>query len=192
MAKSTKAVPTKMVWRIFKFFERFEYTHDSFKKKPLQYVKSFVGSGTDDMSAEYFKQMQDLWLYDDYHRLKCVFADIRDISANAGIKHRGYLLDGSGRAATNSLIGSWVKLDGKAAGRVLKKLAKVGLIEWVPMPDFDNMDDPTPPQPPEKAKTKAQIAADKRKAKQEAALAKKAADKGDKAEKPKTGKKRFY
>ncbi len=181
-----------MVWRIFKFFERFEYTHEAYKKKPLDFVKSFVGSGTKDISAEYFRQIQDLRLYPDYLSLKGMFSDIRDISANAGVLHRGYLLDGMHQPATSKLIGSWVGLDAKAAGKALKKLEKVGLIERVELPDFDTIEPPEPnlPKPPKTAK---QIAAEKKakaKAKRDAKKAEKTADNSSKAENSEAGEKR--
>ncbi len=181
--KEPKKAPAKMVWRIFKFFDRFEYTHDAFKKKPLYFTKSFVGSGFDAISAGYFKQIQDLKLYPDYLMLKGMFDDIRDISANAEVTYRGYLLDGGQCPASSKLIGSWVGLDARSANAALKKIQRAGLIELVELPDFDSMEDPTPPKPPEKPKTKKQIAAEKRKAKAEAAKAKKAAADAAKAEK---------
>lgn len=139
MKEAKKKAPAKHVWRIFKFSERFEPPDSDGldPQKPLPYMRQLVGSGHDDISVEYFKQIQDLRLCPDYMMLKGVFLIIMEQSANRSITYRGYLLDGNCQPATNQLIGLWTMLDAKAAGAAMKKLAKVGLIERVPMPDFD-------------------------------------------------------
>lgn len=140
----TKAVPK--VWRVFRFEERFELSDDVryCRRTPLQYIREYVGSGQDDESIAYKQQLAILRSRPNRAELFLAFYEIRENAANRSRCYRGYLLDESFRPASEKKISLLLKLDYKVARRVLKELAEIGLIERVPVPDFD-LDVNTPP-----------------------------------------------
>lgn len=135
--------PTKnrgrKVWHITRFHQRYELPDDVRfdRKSPLLYTKDYVGSGTDDESCSYFKQMMELRTRPNWLELKGAFAELKNISANASKVYRGYLLDSNFQPASDEQIGSWLGLDSKESKELLIQLNQAGLIEQVTMPDFE-------------------------------------------------------
>jgi hypothetical protein len=82
-------------WHISRFQQRYELPDDVRfdRKSPLLFIKSFVGSGTDDESCSYFRQLMSLRAKPNWLLLRGAFAEIVNISANASKIYRGYLLD---------------------------------------------------------------------------------------------------
>ena len=127
------------VWGIFHFQERFELPDDVRfdRKSPLIYTKDFVGSGTDDESCSYFRQIMSLRTRSNWLQLRGAFAELKNISANSSGTYRGYLLDSNYQPASDEQIGSWLGLGVKESKELLIQLSQAGLIEQVTMPDFE-------------------------------------------------------
>ena len=141
-AQSPRPARTKTVlkvWRVFRFEERFELPDNVrfCRQKPLQYIREYVGSGQDDESIAYKQQLAILRSRPNRAELFLAFYEIRENAANRSRCYRGYLLDENFKPASEKKIGLLLKLDYKAARRVLKELAEIGLIERVPVPEFD-------------------------------------------------------
>ena len=136
----TKRKVVKKVWHIYHFAERYELPDDVryCRKSPLLFTRDFVGTGQDDEAISYQQQMMAL-----HHKktngfmLKGIFADLKNIAANRSRAYRGYMLDEKLHPANEKKISQWLRLDEKLTATVLKELADVGLIERVPLPEFD-------------------------------------------------------
>ena len=157
MAKAKAAKPAarkpagrraKYIWHIFRFQERFELSDDVryCRRSPLLFTRDFVGSGQDDEAISYQQQMNVLKTRDNRLVLRGAFHELKEIAANRSRCYRGYLLDERFRPATERKISQWLNVDIKLARKILKDLADIGLIERVPVPQFD----PTVNDPPEK------------------------------------------
>lgn len=129
----------KKVWHIFRFRQRFELPEDIRydRKSPLQYTKDFVGSGNDDESCNYFNQIMALRAKSNYHCLRGIFSDLKNIAANKSKEYRGYLLTGSFEPASAREIGRWLGLSETKTKKILDVLSDVGLIEMVDLPNFN-------------------------------------------------------
>ena len=138
--KKAKSSPrAKKVWYIFQFKERFELPDDVrfCRRGPLQFVREYVGSGQTDVSITYKQQLEAVKTSPNRHILRSIFDDLREIAANRSRCYRGYLLDEKNQPATEKKIAQWVGLEPSECRRVLKELADIGLIERVPLPEFD-------------------------------------------------------
>ena len=130
------------VWHISRFRERFELPEDVRldRKTPLHYTKDFVGSGNDDESCNYYNQLMALRSNrsrSSYHKLKGILSDLKSIAGNKSKEYRGYLLDSNFKPASVKVIGKWLGYRPKEAERILHDLQEVGLIEYVPVPNFN-------------------------------------------------------
>jgi len=129
----------KKVWRIFHFRERFELP-DTVRfdvERPLVYIRYYVGSGQDDESINFKRQIAACKASDNRHTLHSSFMDILEVAANHSRSYRGYLLDERFEPASISKIAEWVSLETEETGKILEKLEQIGLIEkveWTPPP----------------------------------------------------------
>ena len=141
-ARQGRAVTVKRraqrVWHISRFQERYELPDDVRynRKSPLQFTKDFVGSGTDDESCSFHRQLLSLRNRPDWLMLRGAFAEIKSVGANMSQRFRGYLLNSDFDPASDEQIACWLGLQNGQAKHVLKTLASVRLIEQVAMPDF--------------------------------------------------------
>ncbi len=129
----------KKVRRIFRFQERFELPDDVRydRKRPLAYIRYYVGSGQDDESINFKRQIAACKANQRRHILLAVFNDLLEIAANYSKAYRGYILDENFRPAGIAKIAGWVGLRVDETGEILRKLEQIGLIEIVSMPEFD-------------------------------------------------------
>jgi hypothetical protein len=140
----------KKVWRIFRFEARFELPDDVrfCRSGPLVYIRDYVGSGQDDESINYKRQIGACKASPNRHTLISVFSELREIAANHSRCYRGYLLDERYEPAGINKIAIWVGLKPAEAEKIIKELEEIGLIEQVPMPVFD----PSVNEPPKAEK----------------------------------------
>jgi len=129
----------RKVWRIFRFAQRFELPDDTrfCRRSPLIYIRDYVGSGLDDESINYKRQITACKASSNRHRLLAVFFDLREIAANYSRCFRGYILDERFEPASVNKIAGWVGLNITETCKILKELEQIGLIEKVPLPEFD-------------------------------------------------------
>lgn len=129
------------VWHISRFQQRYELPDDVRfdRKSPLLYVKSFCGSGSDDESCAYYRQLMSLRTKSNWLMIRGAFAELVNISANASKVFRGYLLDSNYMPAFDEQIGSWLGLQKDDAEKMLIELEQAGLIEKIDMPDFEQI-----------------------------------------------------
>ena len=143
MTRKPTRPKTVKVWHIFRFAERYELP-DKYRRQfkgPLEYCREFVGSGRDNEAANYHNQMMQLRAQPDYHFLRGVFVDLREKAAAFSLRYRGYLLDAKFRPASVSLIAKWLGLEVDRTKSALASLSAIDLIERVPLPDFQQLDD---------------------------------------------------
>ncbi len=150
-AKTKAKKPTKKVYHIFHFPERFEIKdkYGKFITHPLLFTRDFVGSGIDDESVHFVQQMMIARQSENYHILHSVFGELKTISANRSLKYRGYILEGT-KPVTKKIIAQLVKLPLEKCTEILNELEQIGLIEYVPLPDFDNIPPGKPAEKPDK------------------------------------------
>lgn len=131
----------KKVWHITDFRQRFELP-DSVRmdrKRPLEFIREYVGSGESDDSILYSQQLEALPVCREtgFHlTCKGIFRDLREVVANWSQCYRGYLLDECLHPASEVKIAIWLRIDRKLAAKALRALEKVGLIEKVDVPAF--------------------------------------------------------
>ena len=140
------SIVNRKVWRIFNWGERFET--DACRKGPLQFCKYPVVGQNDNESHILMEQMARLSQFDDVTLLlEGAFWRLVKQAGRRSCQYRGYLLNEKYEPMTNPQIALLLGIDRKRATEVLKKLAKVNLIEQVDMPDFDAMKPPPPDDP---------------------------------------------
>lgn len=129
----------RKVWRIFRFAQRFELPDDTrfCRRSPLIYIRDYVGSGLDDESINYKRQITACKASPNRHRLLAVFFDLREIAANYSRCFRGYILDERFEPASVNKIAGWVGLNISETCKILKELEQIGLVEKVTLPEFD-------------------------------------------------------
>ena len=129
----------RKVWRIFRFAQRFELPDDTrfCRRSPLIYIRDYVGSGLDDESINYKRQITACKASPNRHKLLAVFFDLREIAANYSRCFRGYILDERFEPASVNKIAGWVGLNIKETCKILKELEQIGLVEKTPLPEFD-------------------------------------------------------
>ncbi|MGA1979484.1 MAG: hypothetical protein ABSG99_02810 [Sedimentisphaerales bacterium] len=129
----------KKVWRIFRFRQRFELPDNIRfdRQKPLIYIRYYVGSGQDDESINFKRQIAACKASQRRHILLAVFMDLLEIAANYSRAFRGYILDEHFEPAGIIKIAGWVGLEVKEAGKIFRELEQIGLIERILMPEFD-------------------------------------------------------
>lgn len=146
-AQAVKRGP-KRVWHIFRFKERFELPDDVryCRRSPLQYTRDYVGSGQDDEAISYQQQMSVLKSRANRLQLRGAFHDLKEIAANRSRCYRGYLLNAKFEPATTKKIAQWLGLGTRQAGKLLRELEDIGLIEQVDLPKFDLSTNDEPPK----------------------------------------------
>lgn len=129
----------KRVWHISRFRERYELPDDVRydRGSPLKYTKDFVGSGRDDESCAFWRQLMALRSKKNYDSLRGNFADLKCIAGNQSKEKRGYLLGSNFQPASAKEIGSWLRKNEKQARGIIKDLSEVGLLERVACPVFN-------------------------------------------------------
>ena len=142
MAKTATKKGT-MIWRIYRFEQRFELPDDIRKSRrtPLNYTKDFVGSGQDNETINYSQQMMSLKLKANALMLIGAFHELKNIAANRSRCYRGFLLDEKFESANDEKIALWLGLRLAETRNILKNLEAVGLMEKVSMPKFDSSKD---------------------------------------------------
>jgi hypothetical protein len=155
--KKTAVKSNAMIWHIYRFMERYELKEhaDRFKKGPLMFTRSFVGSGQDNDSISFYQQKIALKTKKNYLALRGVFDELLEIAANRSLCYRGYLIDESFCPASTKKISQWIGQDVRNTEKMLKALADVRLIEYIPLPKFNTKLDAVSnaggrPQPPAK------------------------------------------
>lgn len=146
-----KKRPVK-VWHIFNYEQRFELPDDNrrCRKGPLLFAK-YVISGSDDESLNLQDQIQSLRSFGlPWMLLKGCFYELVSVAGNRSRMYRGYLLDQEYKPATTKKISLWLDMDIKETSKVLNALSQAGLIERVPLPEFDPDDNDPPMEGTEK------------------------------------------
>ncbi len=152
---SRKATQNK-VWHIYQFVERYEIPAyvQGYRKGPMLYVKDFVGI-SDDISYSYHRQMEELKAKENRDELFFCYSALRNMAASMSVTYRGYLLDGKMKPASTEHLNKVMQRDNnKLAAAVLRTLKRIGLLEQVEMPDFENVTDPEPKKKPKKTAKK--------------------------------------
>lgn len=144
------------VWHIFNYELRFELPDDNrrCRKGPLLFSK-YIISGSDDESLNLQDQLQALRSFGlPWMLLKGSFYELVAVAGNRSRMYRGYLLDQEYQPAGNKKIALWLGMDEEKAHQVLTALRLTGLIERVPLPEFDpdNNDPPMPESGPTSGK----------------------------------------
>lgn len=149
-----------IVWHVSRFRERYELPDDVYydRKSPLLYTKDFIGSGNDDESCAYWRQLIALRSKPNWLALRGAFSEIKNIAGNMSNTFRGFLLNSRFEPASEKVIGRWLGIDEEQAKLILSELEDVGLLEQVDFPKFDTDDDV-----PAKSKTKKRKKAAKKK-----------------------------
>jgi len=137
-AKTTKAKtrrPTKKVYHIFHFTERFEiknkYGH--YHEWPLEYRRDYVAPKTDE-GVHYEKQLSLCDESPNMDALHTAYSKLVRIAAKKSKNYRGYILDGY-EPASRKLIAKWLKKEVIECKKILDELERIGLIEYVSVPD---------------------------------------------------------
>lgn len=127
------------VYHISRFRQRYELPDDVRYNRgsPLKYTKDFVGSGSDDESCAFWRQLMALRSKKNYDSLRGNFADLKCVAGNQSKEYRGYLLDSNFKPASVKDIGRWLRKTEKQAEIIIKELLDVGLLERVPCPLFN-------------------------------------------------------
>ncbi len=150
--KQDAAMSKRIVWKIFRFEQRYELADDVrfARERPLVFVRDYVGSGTDDESIRTGQQMMALMQRPAALELRGAFTILREMAANRSRMYRGYLLDENLGPADTRKIALWLGVDVRKAGRILRELGPdgVGLLEKAAMPAFSE-----PPRPTRKRRT---------------------------------------
>jgi hypothetical protein len=135
-AKRKKA--KKKVWHIFHFGQRYELPDDVryCRVTALKYTMDFV-SADDDEAISFQQQFDLLRSYKDCLAIKGAFRELKTMAANRSRCYRGYLLNEKLQPATTKRISQLLQVDEDMAAHYLEALEDVGLIERIPMPDFD-------------------------------------------------------
>jgi hypothetical protein len=137
------------IWHIFEFERRFELSEDarSCRKTPLVYCREAV-STTDDDAKDYVLQLTALRRCDNHLELHGAFIALRNQAAGRSRAYRGYLLNGRREPAKLADISDWLGVPASQARKLLSKLESVGLIEKVPLPQWDLDKNEAPSQKP--------------------------------------------
>jgi len=153
MARAKK--PTRKAYHIFRFTERFEIRDPDghFRKKPLLFTRDFVGSGNDDESIHYAQQISLAEHSPNYHILRSVFYKLKNIAAQKSKHYRGYILEGF-KPATKNVIAHWVGLNAEKCKEILDELLQIGLLEYIPSPDYEPIKDEITPEKKTRKKKK--------------------------------------
>jgi hypothetical protein len=127
------------VWHISRFRERYELPDDIRydRTSPLIYTKDFVGSGSDDESCAYWRQLMAMRSKTNWLVLRGAFAELKNIAGNMSKEYRGYLLDSNFKPASVKEIGRWLGVGEKKAQMIIEELRDVGLLEYVAIPQFN-------------------------------------------------------
>ena len=155
MVAKKKAKTPKKIWYISRFRQRYELADNVRfdRKSPLKYTKDFVGSGSDNESCTYWRQLMALRSKQNWLMLRGAFAELKNIAGNVSKAYRGYLLNKDFEPATEKEIGRWLGVDEKRAKQILTELEDVGLLERVNLPKFDTGDDEKKKKKSSKKKT---------------------------------------
>lgn len=127
------------VWHVFRFRERFELADDQrfCRKGPIIYARDYV-TPADDESCAYLEQIATLRRERDGLELEGAWSRIRALASRRSRAYRGYLLNERFEpASTNELARTVLYVTPKRAEKILGTLEAIGLIERLPVPDWD-------------------------------------------------------
>ena len=129
------------VYHITKFQERFELKDDVrfCREKPLEYLRFYVGSGRTDDAIAFKQQIVILKTSQNRPYLRSAFDDLMESAANWSRCYRGYILISAVPVvpATEGYIAHLIGFDIKRTRATLRELLQIGLVERVPLPEFD-------------------------------------------------------
>lgn len=142
MAKKKSRKP--MVWHVSNFQDLYELPDDiRFEKKVLKYTRRYIGSGSDEATCQYRHRMEAIQIYWPGplgYTIKGVFDAILADASLCSRKYRGYLLDCKYGPQTTKHLAARLRLEVQDLQSYMIALAKVGLIERVPLPNFAELD----------------------------------------------------
>jgi len=138
-SKKPRRKAVRKVWHIFRFEERFELSEDArvCRKGPLMYTREVVGSGSNDESTNYFRQLSFLRASTNRLKLRWMWDELKEIAANRSRCYRGYILDEKFAPASDKRISQWMEFELAETRKLLLELASIGLIEKVDIPQWD-------------------------------------------------------
>jgi len=128
--------PSRSVWRIFRFKQRFELPGYC-RKSGLRFTRDFViTSGYE--SDGYLHQFRLLDNGDGLNlaMLKGLYRDLVNMAAQHSKAKRGFLIDADDRPLTDLQIGKLLNIRGQTMRKILRQYAGVKLLEKVELPDF--------------------------------------------------------
>jgi hypothetical protein len=144
------AVRKRYVWRLSRFQERFEM-EEYRRQGGLDWVRMFVTSSTNRQSNESSEFLQQFDEIDHYYpeqrdAYEGRFWRLMRLTATKEDWLRGYLLDEECQPLSDARIAARLHLDGRVMKVTLAALKRVGLIEYVPCPNFQRqVTDPSEP-----------------------------------------------
>lgn len=146
----------KKIWYISRFRDRYELAENIRydRKSPLLYTKDFVGSGNDDESCAYFRQLMALRSKSNWLELRGAFAELKNIAGNMSKVFRGYLLNSDFKPATIKEIGRWLGKNEAEAKVIMDELKDVGLLEEIDLPAFDTDGNESPKKSKKKSSSR--------------------------------------
>ncbi len=136
---SKKKASKKKVLHISRFHQRYELSEDIRydRKSPLLFTKDFVGSGSDNESCSYWKQLIELRSKPNWLEYRGAFAELKNIAGNTSKVYRGFLLNSNFGPASVREVGRWLGVNEKQASKIIAGLEEVGLLEWLDLPVFE-------------------------------------------------------
>ncbi len=142
MPTARKKAGKKKVFCINRFRFRYELAEDVRfnRKSPLLFTKDFVGSGSDDESCSYWRQLLALRSKPNWLELRGAFAELKNIAGNTSKMYRGFLLNSNFEPASVRDIGRWLGCDEKKAQVIVAELLDVELLDCVDFPGFETDD----------------------------------------------------
>jgi hypothetical protein len=140
--KTNQSKASKKSWRIFHFEERFEMDKRYRRQGGLDFVRMFVTSTTEKMSNESSSFMQQLTELEHYYpndrdALEGRFWRLCRLTATKEDWLRGYLLDSDNEPLTASRLAARLHLSLAVMKKTLTALKKVGLLEYINMPQLN-------------------------------------------------------
>ena len=130
-----------LVWRIFRFGERFELPDDMkiCRKSGLQFTRDFVSAAGGDEAVGYINQFKLLDTGDglEVAMFEGLYRKLVNMAAQHSRAKRGYLIDAADQPLSDVQLGKLLNVKGPTMRRILRQYADVMLLEKVELPEFD-------------------------------------------------------
>ena len=141
------ATKKNKVWHIYRFKERYELPDDKkiLRKSGLLFTRDFVGTGAGDEAVGYANQFAMLCNGDglDTALMNGLYRLLVKMAASHSYYRRGYLLGPDGSALTAAELGAMLNIPGRKMFSLLNRFKRVQLLEYVTLPDFDELENPS-------------------------------------------------